>query len=61
MTRKVLRHVARLWLASVAAFLLSLAPNQLHASANSLPYYWLPWWAGTSHSVTQGNGGAFSH
>ena len=31
------------------------------AFANQLPDYYLPWAAGLSHTVTQGNGGAFSH
>jgi len=36
--------------------LISPAPE---AMANPMPYYWLPWTAGESRLVTQGNNGPY--
>src|SRR5260370_16340516 len=54
------RHIALVMLLSLLAFVVTIAPaNKVYA--NQLPYYNLPWAAGTAHTVTQGNGGSYSH
>jgi hypothetical protein len=44
----------------ISASFVIATPLEAHA-ANQLPYYYLPWASGVSHTVTQGNNGAFSH
>jgi hypothetical protein len=48
--------------ASILALLLTvLSPAQQIAASNSLPYYYLPWDAGRSITVSQGNNTSFTH
>ena len=53
-------RVAIVLLSSLFASVFALA-HPVTGSANSLPYYHLPWVYGSSHTVSQGNGGSFSH